>query len=194
MSSAAQPTRAPARAGAGTGREGPVLVRPKDVVEMDMNAGKLLEALHLGLGTAPDSVRIGQDVLWHVFQEKCQGIVAGPPCPPWSGLGQKGGRSDPRARVLMSLLNEIKKKAESKTLKFFILENVVGWLHKDKVLKASMVEEVIDWLKNNVPSFMCQVFGSGGSKRGDGASPRRPPQEGPERAYKPNVFKQRELP
>ncbi len=37
--------------------------------------------------------------------EAADGLVAGPPCPPWAGTGKRGGQADPRALVFEKVLD-----------------------------------------------------------------------------------------
>ena len=61
------------------------------------------------------------------------GLIAGPPCPPWSASGGKLGWKDKRARgskALFALLRHLCRR--KRPLRFFIIENVRGILGKKK--------------------------------------------------------------
>lgn len=81
-------------------------------------------ALHLGgvcgnlLERDPGDVELG-----HI-------IVAGPPCPPWSRLGNKKSMEDPRGPVFWAAIDIIVHQAKNGILGLFIVENVEGITHK----------------------------------------------------------------
>lgn len=61
-----------------------------------------------------------------------EGLIAGPPCPPWSLAGKRQGWNDERAKpskVLFSWLQHLCRRQQP--LRFFILENVRGILGKN---------------------------------------------------------------
>ena len=58
-------------------------------------------------------------------------LVSGPPCPPFSRIGKGGLFSDPRSDVLMKVLRWIRHLAQ-KSLRCFVLENVMGMLCRPK--------------------------------------------------------------
>ena len=57
------------------------------------------------------------------------GIVAGPPCPPWSAIGLRLGQDDGRAAVFSHVVEMIIEFGRRGAL-FFVLENVPGLLHR----------------------------------------------------------------
>lgn len=57
------------------------------------------------------------------------GIIAGPPCPPWSSIGLRQGQDDGRAAVFNHVVEMIIELGRRGAL-FFILENVPGLLHR----------------------------------------------------------------
>ena len=57
-----------------------------------------------------------------------EGLISGPPCPPFSGIGKSGGWQDPRAKILLRILKWLRVLVRRGCLRFFILENVVGIL------------------------------------------------------------------
>ena len=58
-----------------------------------------------------------------------EGLISGPPCPPFSSMGKTGGWRDPRAKVLLRILRWLRVLVRRGCLRFFILENVRGILH-----------------------------------------------------------------
>lgn len=78
--------------------------------------------LHLGPDVG-DILRVDPREL-----EPVDGIVAGPPCPPFSSIGLRGGQYDPRADVFQHVVDMIVELGSRGAL-FFILENVPGVLH-----------------------------------------------------------------
>ena len=59
----------------------------------------------------------------------CHFIVSGPPCPPWSSIGQRAGDDDIRAGVFWAVCDHIINAARYGVLMFFVLENVPGLAH-----------------------------------------------------------------
>ena len=57
--------------------------------------------------------------------ERVDGVVAGPPCPPWSQCGKRGSWTDPRAQVFGKVSDIIVDQGH-KAAHFFILEMVPG--------------------------------------------------------------------
>ena len=57
--------------------------------------------------------------------ERVDGVVAGPPCPPWSQCGKRGSWTDPRAQVFWKVSDIIIDQGH-KGARFFILEMVPG--------------------------------------------------------------------
>ena len=57
--------------------------------------------------------------------DPCDGVVAGPPCPPWSMIGERGSWDDPRAAVFNKVTDIIVDQGK-KGCKFFIVEMVEG--------------------------------------------------------------------
>ena len=53
-------------------------------------------------------------------------LLAGPPCPPWSGLGKRQGEGDVRAAVFDRVVKWVEHLAHHNGLSVVILENVVG--------------------------------------------------------------------
>ena len=49
-------------------------------------------------------------------------IIAGPPCPPWAGMGSKMAGDDPRAKVFLQSIEMVLSQISKGSLKFFVLE------------------------------------------------------------------------
>ncbi len=56
----------------------------------------------------------------------CDGLCAGPPCPPWSSTGKHGGLEDARSQVFFAVLTLIGHLARCQRFRFVLLENVPG--------------------------------------------------------------------
>ena len=52
--------------------------------------------------------------------------IAGPPCPPWSSIGNHGGFNDPRSRVFRAVVDIITRLGARGDLRGFVIENVPG--------------------------------------------------------------------
>ena len=53
-------------------------------------------------------------------------IVSGPPCPPWSNIGLRGGDEDIRSSVFWTVCDHVINAARNGVLIFFVLENVTS--------------------------------------------------------------------
>ncbi len=62
--------------------------------------------------------------------DEVDGLVAGPPCPPWSSTGKLGGHDDKRAAVFWKVIEMVATLSKRSAFKFAILENVPGLLRK----------------------------------------------------------------
>lgn len=98
--------------------------------------------LHLGRDKG-DVMRVDIEKLPDV-----DGLVSGPPCPPFSGMGSKLGWKDPRADVLLRILQWCARLSQM-SLKFFVLENVVGMLHK-RAGKKAPIQKVMRILQRDL--------------------------------------------
>ncbi|CAK0795910.1 unnamed protein product [Prorocentrum cordatum] len=87
------------------------------------------------------------------FKGPCDGLVSGPPCPPWSAQGSRGGAADPRADVFLRVLELVIKFIKEASLQFTVLENVVGILHKIAGESESFGEKVLLVLGQEAPEF-----------------------------------------
>jgi len=87
------------------------------------------------------------------------GIVSGPPCPPWAGQGNKGSLKDPRAKVYLRLLEWTIYLIKMGGLLFVLLENVIG-IKQVRGGKTPIIEHFIGILEKLCPEFwwgMCTL-------------------------------------
>ena len=56
----------------------------------------------------------------------CHCIFSGPPCPPWSNIGLRGGEDDIRSGVFWTVCDHVIYAARFGVLMFFVLENVTS--------------------------------------------------------------------
>ena len=100
--------------------------------------GALLPALRLVHGKSRSAVQVGPklgDVMKKPLTSwrDAHGLIVGPPCPPWSLLGKRGGVSDSRAGVFEKMIDVIVDLARNDRkipLRWFIIENVEGLMKK----------------------------------------------------------------
>ena len=106
-----------------------------DVVEKEANLKQVLQVVHgvnnmnLHVGPVWGDVMIKPLCSWN----DAHGLVVGPPCPPWSLLGKKGGTDDERAGVfekMMDLIIDLAGPHRKIRLRWFIIENVTGLTKK----------------------------------------------------------------
>ena len=86
----------------------------------------------------------------------CDLLCCGPPCPPWSGLGNRGAMSDPRALVFVRIVIWIVILSHSGGLLMAIVENVKGVLHSHHGLESAM-DIFMRVLNTHVPFFHWRV-------------------------------------
>ncbi len=79
------------------------------------------------------------------------GLVSGPPCPPWSPMGSRRGREDPRALAFETVLGWIRICSRRGALKFFVLENVVGIGSRAEGAPESDLERFLRTLRSFLP-------------------------------------------
>ncbi len=81
-------------------------------------------------------------------------VVSGPPCPPWSSMGQRRSVDDPRASVFMKVISVIAELAgrvgQCRPLLFFVGENVEGFTHTVGGGRSGF-DEVIARLRAELP-------------------------------------------
>ena len=87
--------------------------------------------------------------------DRVDGIVAGPPCPPFSRIGARLGKKDPRARV-HARVTDILVDQGWKHCFFFIVEQVPGMMTASRNGSHSDWDEWIDELTKRAP--MWRVF------------------------------------
>ena len=111
-----------------------------EVWDIDMSLKPSLMDLH----RSSEKLHIGR-IEGDILQQTCCGfapahvLVAGPPCPPWSSLGSGDSFCDPRADVMMHVVEIIACQAwrsqwrgYSEGFRMFLLENVEGMLKRSK--------------------------------------------------------------
>eukprot|EP00959_Pyramimonas_sp_CCMP1952_P045469 949877-Pyramimonas_sp.AAC.1 len=103
--------------------------------------------LHLG-ETAGDLMRVPLSSL----RGRVDFLVAGPPCPPWSAQGRRGGQGDRRSNVFVRVLQWIIYFAKGCGLLGFALENVMGIMHNQNG-RVNYMSRVLDALRTTLPEF-----------------------------------------
>jgi len=83
-------------------------------------------------------------------------LVAGPPCPPWSGCGSHTGLKDARAQVFLRVLEWVFYFAKCGGLLGCILENVVG-IKTEKNGFESAADKFLRSLRKYIPEFSWDV-------------------------------------
>ena len=84
-------------------------------------------------------------------------LVAGPPCPPWSGKGRRGSFEDPRASVFWRVVDVAIEKANRPGLLMFVLENVQGITHKPALASRSPASIIIEELRTGCPGWTVEL-------------------------------------
>ena len=79
------------------------------------------------------------------------GIVSGPPCPPFSAMGKRLCELDNRSSVFVAVCTWIIHLATFGVLKFFVLENVEGIVRKRKQNSESFAEWFIRQILGDLP-------------------------------------------
>ena len=104
-----------------------------DVFDVDVRLRPALERLlsnsaelHLGGGTG-DITKT--DVEW---DPEAHCMITGPPCPPFSALGVRGGTADPRERVFRATTRILAERLKNPKFLFGLIENVYGIYMKQK--------------------------------------------------------------
>ena len=80
-------------------------------------------------------------------------LIAGPPCPPWAGQGNKKGTKDPRAKVFMRVVQWLVFFIHSCGLLAVVLENVVGILSESPDGHESVARKFVRVLEMHCPQF-----------------------------------------
>ena len=84
------------------------------------------------------------------------GIVTGPPCPPWAGQGKHRCHKDPRAKVFLRILTWIYVLVKAGGLLFACIENVQGILDSHHRREATMTM-ILRALQLKLPEFAWRV-------------------------------------
>lgn len=79
------------------------------------------------------------------------GLIAGPPCPPFTVIGKQLGALDIRSSVFVAIMYFIVHLAVHGSLSFFILENVIGIKTKANRSEMSFLEWAMAELRANLP-------------------------------------------
>ena len=78
-------------------------------------------------------------------------LVSGPPCPPYSSIGQLGLGTDPHSCILEIVGRWAVQLAKRGCLLFFVLENVEGLFKRQAGQEASYGTMFVDWLSTTLP-------------------------------------------
>lgn len=116
----------------------------------DLYGPSLEQRIHLG-PCAGDILNLEPSEMTYV-----DGIVSGPPCPPFSSIGSRKGDSDVRARVFEKVV-EIIIALGKKGAIFFIIENVPGILHQ-RGCAGSYAEKFLMSLSSAAPFWKVHVW------------------------------------
>ena len=87
--------------------------------------------------------------------ERVDGVVTGPPCPPWSTIGRRAQRADPREGVFRKVTDILVDQAY-KGCFFFIVEMVPGILHRPQGQSRSYHETWVQELHRRAPQWHIQ--------------------------------------
>jgi len=107
--------------------------------------------LHLG-ATCGDILKVPLNKL----EKRCDFLVAGPPCPPWSSQGVCHSLNDARAEVFLKILEWVYYLAHFGGLIGVVLENVPG-ITKNHGSKESVMDMFMRVLKKHIPAFAWRV-------------------------------------
>ena len=83
-------------------------------------------------------------------------LVSGPPCPPFSSQGKRRNFADSRAKVFFVVLSWIFHLAR-RSLKCFVLENVMGMLRKGRTGGQAPVDIVLAKLRRRLPDWHIEM-------------------------------------
>ena len=97
--------------------------------------------------------------------ERVDGVVTGPPCPPWSTIGRRARQADPREAVFRKVTDILVDQA-FKGCFFFILEMVPGIRHKQQGHPRSYYEEWLQELRGRAPQWNIQSWSLNSSSFG----------------------------
>ena len=118
-------------------------------------------ASHFNLGYIDGDILNVDEKQW----ERVDGVVTGPPCPPWSTIGQRARHSDPREAVFRKITDILVDQA-FKGCFFFIVEMVPGIRHKQQGQAQSYHEEWLQELHSRAPQWHVQWWSLNSSSFG----------------------------
>ena len=90
-------------------------------------------------------------------RERVDGIITGPPCPPWSSIGARRAQDDPREAVYQKVIDIIVDQGCKGAL-FFILEMVPGIQHRRRGASVSYYDSWISELHQRAPQWVIQSW------------------------------------
>ena len=99
---------------------------------------------HQHYGVSGDLLKFGQAEI--SAMPFCHVVAAGPPCPPWSALGNRDSFDDERSVVFWTCIDIVIHQAKFGKLLFFVLENVKGITEKtagDPCAPSDMIMETL---------------------------------------------------
>lgn len=112
----------------------------------------------MGMGFDTIKLHLGENVgnvLKHSLQNlqiPVDFLIAGPPCPPWAGQGNKNGLHDPRAAVFLRILEWLVYFIKCAGLLGCILENVLGITH-EHAGREPVIRRFLEVLRQYCPEF-----------------------------------------
>ncbi|CAE7265647.1 ssoIIM [Symbiodinium sp. CCMP2456] len=109
-------------------------------------------AQRCNLGSAGDLLQCD-----HRLWPKLDGLVSGPPCPPWSSIGARRGSSDERHAVFEKV-HEIIVFQGSLGMAFFITEMVLGHDHTQRGEELSAYKTWLFRMARDAPMYLLSSF------------------------------------
>ena len=109
------------------------------------------------LSRSPARLHVGprsgdvQSVDINSLHKSADGVIAGPPCPPFASIGKELSVLGSRSSVFVAICKWISYLAEHGRLSFFILENVAWILTKRKAESRSFADWLVDELCHDLP-------------------------------------------
>ena len=109
------------------------------------------------LGSKPDVIHVGSragnvcDIPLSALDTSADGLVSGPPCPPYSTIGKRLCTLDPRSAVFVCVATWVLHLIHHGSLRWWIIENVLGIRKR----KHGETESFADWfvreMRNELP-------------------------------------------
>ena len=126
-----------------------------DVIHADQPA---LQALHGRQAVERWNIGLDGNILLVDVKrwEDVDAIISGPPCPPWSSIGQHRSEEDARAKVFRKVTAAIKEQASRGCLLVFLIEMVPGMAHSRPSTGLGEVSYHERWMmemQTNLPNF-----------------------------------------